>query len=89
MERAVQRGTCLLNVLIPLLLRCRRPQRAHHAPLAWLAWTPLLCDMHQSSMEVLGQAVAGAPADPPRPQRSPLAERAAELLHKRCKVGAF
>lgn len=38
-------------------------------------------------MEVVGQAVAGAPAAPPRHQRSPLAEQAAELLHKRCKVG--
>ncbi|KAL4430962.1 hypothetical protein ABPG75_006218 [Micractinium tetrahymenae] len=37
-------------------------------------------------MEVVGQAVAGAPAAPPRPQRSPLAEQAAELLHKRCKI---
>ncbi|KAL4426797.1 hypothetical protein ABPG77_006583 [Micractinium sp. CCAP 211/92] len=74
---------CSHSAAAPLLL----PSAAlSSCGLILLALLLIRAHLIHAYMEIVGQAVAGAPAAPPRPQRSPLAEQAAELLHKRCKI---
>ncbi len=74
---------CSHSAAAPLLLQSAA---LSSCGLILLALLLIRAHLIHAYMEIVGQAVAGAPATPPRPQRSPLAERAAELLHKRCKV---